>query len=284
MVMSPLTALAAELFPPSAQVFVRLHVEPHGKQEELEPGDDEQCDEDDGGARDLVPRDAEADLEPAEDEASAEEEHPQGVEEDEGMEVADDVFLLHPPEEALQKEPGDLRDDVAQADAAPLPYAVDWPRRVVAHAAVPDVQVDEQVVREAVALVDPVEVEELQRREVDRGVAGLRVGYVPVPRRDLRQEREHRVPEIAGARDQLPGLAGEEPVRLGVVDLVRRDALDERLEVVRVHLAIRRHHRGYLDLVGDRALVPGDDGRADSLVPLVRDEVDAWVGILDLRS
>src|SRR5215213_8437155 len=117
--MSPMTGRAADLFP-SAQVLVRLHVEPHGEEQELEPRDDEEGDEDDRGARDRVPRDAEADLEPAEHEARAEEQHPQRVEEDEWMEVADDVLLLHPPEETLRQKPGDLRDDVAQADAAPL--------------------------------------------------------------------------------------------------------------------------------------------------------------------
>src|SRR3954468_8236047 len=165
MVMSPPTGRAADLFP-SAQVLVGLHVEPHGEEQELEPGNDQEGYEYDRGARDRVPRDAEADLQPAEHETRAEEQHPQRVEEDKGMKVADDVLLLHPPEEALRQEPGDLRDDVAQADAAPLADAVDGARRVIAHAPVPDVQVDEQVVREAVALVNPVEVEQLQRREV----------------------------------------------------------------------------------------------------------------------
>src|ERR1044072_2382935 len=146
MVMSPLATAGGELFPRLAQVLVRLHVEPHGEKEELEPGDDEERDEDDRGARDLVARDAQPDLEPAEDEAGAEEDDSEHVEEDEGMEVADDVLLLHPPEEALRQEPGDLRDDVAQADAAPLADAVDRARRGVPHPAIPDVKVHEQVV------------------------------------------------------------------------------------------------------------------------------------------
>src|SRR6185503_15942117 len=133
-----------------AQILVRLHVEPHGEEQELEAGDDEQGDEDDGRTRDRVARDAEADLEPAKQEAGAEEGDPERIEEDEGVEVADDVLLLHPPEKALRQEPGDLGDDLAQADAATLADAVDRARRVVPHSAIPDVQVDEQVVREAV--------------------------------------------------------------------------------------------------------------------------------------
>src|SRR3954462_5001663 len=42
----------------SAQVFVRLHVEPHREQRELAARDQEQCDEDDRRGRDVVPADA----------------------------------------------------------------------------------------------------------------------------------------------------------------------------------------------------------------------------------
>src|SRR6187455_1577627 len=125
MVMSAPTGRAGHLFPWSAQFFVRLHVKPHGEEQKLQPRDDEQRDQDDRCARDRVPCDAEPDLEQAEQEARAEEEHPQRVEEDEWMEVADDVLLLHPPEEALRQKPRDLRDHVAEADAAPLADAVD---------------------------------------------------------------------------------------------------------------------------------------------------------------
>src|SRR5215213_7491532 len=222
--MWPTTVLTADLFPASAKIFIGFHVEPHGEEEQLEPRDDEEGDEDDRGARDRVARDTEPDLEAAEQKARAEEQHPQRVEEDQGVEVADDVLLLHPPEEALRQEPGDLRDDVSQTDAAPLADAVDGARGIVAYAAVPDIQVDEQVVGEAVALVDAVEVEQLERLEVHGRVARLRVRDMPVAGRDLRQEGEHGVPQVARARDELPSLAGEEPVCLGVVDLVGDDA------------------------------------------------------------
>ena len=39
---------------------------------------------------------------------------PEEVEEDERVEVADHVLLAHPPEEALEQQPGDARDDLAE--------------------------------------------------------------------------------------------------------------------------------------------------------------------------
>ena len=195
------------------------------------------------------------------------------------MEVADDVLLLHPPEEPLEQEPGDRGHDLAQADAALLPHAVDRPRRVVAHAAVPDVQVDEQVVGEAVARVEAVEVEQAQRLERDGGVAGLRVGHLPVAGRDLREEGEDGVAEVAVARDQLPGLAGEEAVGLGVVALAGGDALDQGGEVVGIHLVVRGHDARDVDRVVARVLVAGDDGGADAGVHLVPEHLDARVGL-----
>ena len=56
------------------------------------------------------------------------------VEEDERVEVADHVLLLHPPPEALEEEPRDPRRDAADLDPRPLADAVDRSRRHVAHA------------------------------------------------------------------------------------------------------------------------------------------------------
>ena len=101
---------------------------------------------------------------------------------------------------------------------------------------------------------------------------------MPVAGGDLRQQREHRVAEVAVARDHLPRLAGEEPVRLRVVDVAARDRAGEHLEVVRVHLRVGRHHRGDVDPVVARLLVAGDDRAADAEVALVLDQLDARVG------
>ena len=153
---------------------------------------------------------------------------PNAVEEHERVEVPDDVLLAQAPEEAAQEQPRDARDDAAIADARALADAVHRTGREVAHARVPDVQVHEHVVREPVARVHALEVELREHRPADRRVARLRVGDVPVAGRDLRQHRQHRVAEVARARDELPRLAGEEPVRLRVVELAARDRLDER--------------------------------------------------------
>ena len=114
------------------------------------------------------------------------------------------------------------------------------------------------------------------RKRHDR-VTGLRVGDVPVARGDLREQAENRIPDVAVARDQLPGAAGEEPVRLRVVELVANDRQRERLELVRVHLIVARHHGGRIHPRGQRALVARDDRGADTAVALVDDHLDARV-------
>ena len=129
---------------------------------------------------------------------------------------------------------------------------------------------DEQVVRKAVATVDALEVDHADRLEVDRRIARLRVGHVPVAGRDLRQEGKDSVPEVTRLRDELPGLAGEEPVRLRVVALVRGDRADEHLEVVGIHLPVGGHDAGDVVFVRRRPAVASDDGCADALVLLVR--------------
>ena len=101
---------------------------------------------------------------------------------------------------------------------------------------------------------------------------------MPVAGRDLRQQREDGVAEVARPRDQLPGLTGDEPVRLRVVDLAAGDRLDERDQVGRIHLVVGRHHADDVEPFLERALVAGDDRGADAAVPLARDELDARIG------
>ena len=97
---------------------------------------------------------------------------------------------------------------------------------------------------------------------------------MPVARGDLRQQREHGVAEVAAARDQLPGAAADQPVRLRVVDLAAHDRPEDPLELVGVHLVVARHHRRHVDPLGERPLVAGDDRRADAAVALVDDHLD----------
>ena len=79
-------------------------------------------------------------------------------------------------------------------------------------------------------------------------------------------------------RDQLPGLAGEEAVRLRVVHLAASDRGDEALELGRVHLVVGRHHRGDVHALLAGAQVAGDDGCSDAAVALVADQLDGFMG------
>ena len=228
-----------------------------------------------------VARDPVADDDEPEQHAGDRRDEPHHVEEHERVEVALHVLLPQPPEEAPQQQPRDPRHDVAVAHVRALADAVDRPRREVAHARVPDVEVDEHVVREAVVRVDVVEVELLEHLPRDRRVAGLRVGDVPVARGDLRQHREDRVPEEARLRDQLPRLAGGEAVRLRVVELAARDRLDERRQVLRIHLVVAVHHDDDVEPVGHRPAVAGDGRRADAAPALVREHLHPRVAELE---
>src|SRR5262249_49999339 len=81
----------------SAQLLVRLHVEPHREERELDAEDQQQRDQHGGRGRDHVAEDAQDDLGDPESEAGEEQRQTQDVEEDERVEVPDHVLLLHPP-------------------------------------------------------------------------------------------------------------------------------------------------------------------------------------------
>ena len=78
-------------------------------------------------------------------------------------------------------------------------------------------------------------------------------------------------------RHQLPGPAGEEAIRLCVVDLAARDRRDDALELGGVHLVVARHHGRDVDPLGEGALVARDDRGTDAAVPLVHDDLDPRV-------
>src|SRR5262249_35241407 len=86
-------------------VFVRLRVDALREQRELEPRDDEQRHEDDGRDGDRVACDPEADDDEPEAHAGDGGDEAHHVEEDERVEVALDVLLPEPPEEAAQQQP-----------------------------------------------------------------------------------------------------------------------------------------------------------------------------------
>src|SRR6266540_7334142 len=117
-----------------SQILVRLHVEPHRKQRELGPEDQQQRDEDDRPDRDGVPHDPQDDLRDPEPEAEKGHQETEDVEEDERVEIPDHVLLPHAPEEALQEEPRDTRHDLADLDPRSFADAVHGARGDVANA------------------------------------------------------------------------------------------------------------------------------------------------------
>jgi hypothetical protein len=114
-------------------------------------------------------------------------------------------------------------------------------------------------------------------RSRDGRVAGLRVRDVPVPGSDLRQQREHGVSQVAVPRHELPGLAGEEPVRLRVVQFAPSHRAAEHVQVVRVHLIVSGHHARDVGALLDRPPVAGHDRRPDTAVALVLQHLDASI-------
>src|SRR6266487_2388365 len=109
----------------SAQILVRLHVEPHGEERELRAEDQQQRDEHDRSDRDRVAHEPQYDLRDSEPEAQQRHQETEGVEEDERVKVPDHVLLSHPPEETLHEQPGDPRDDLADLDPRLFADAVD---------------------------------------------------------------------------------------------------------------------------------------------------------------
>src|SRR5207248_3343379 len=86
-----------------------------------------------------IPHNPEDDLGDPEPESEQRHEEAEGVEEHERVKVADHVLLPHAPEEALEQEPGDPRDDLPDLDAGAFADAVHRTRRDVTHPRVPDV-------------------------------------------------------------------------------------------------------------------------------------------------
>src|ERR1051325_886995 len=143
----------------AAQVLVRLHVEPHREQRELRAEDQKQRDEHDRRRGDVVSEDPEDDLGDAEPEAEEAHQEPEQIEEHERMEIANHILLAHSPEETLDQQPRDCRNNFPQSNSGTLADSVNRARGVIPNAPVPDVQMHEHVVRESITLIDPIEVE-----------------------------------------------------------------------------------------------------------------------------
>jgi hypothetical protein len=85
------------------------------------------------------------------------------------------------------------------------------------------------------------------------------------------------VAQVAVARDDLPRLAREQAVALGVVRLVADQGHEQPGQVLGVHLRVARHHghQGGLRALLERGPIPGDDGRPHAAVALVPDHHQA---------
>ena len=94
---------------------------------------------------------------------------------------------------------------------------------------------------------------------------------MPVPGRDLGQQRQKRVAQVAVLRRHPPRLAAEQPVALAVVGPPAGHRVKDRRQFLGVHLPVAGHHRDDVDLAPQGAGVPARDRRPDPAAPLVLD-------------
>ncbi len=212
-------AMLAELL----QVLVRLHVEPHGEQRELGARDQEQRDEDDRRRRDRVARDPQHDLGDAEAEARRASSRSRGGRRrraggSRGSRTSRASARRSPSASSQEIRGTTLRMRMPGA----LADVVDRPRRDVAHARV-DRRSGGRAGRSGSRSAC-----RCGRGRAARASRARSPCSPPASRRRASSRRRSssaaRGPRCrgSGARDQLPGPAGDEPVRLRVVDLAAR--------------------------------------------------------------
>ena len=265
-------------------MFVGLVVEPHREEERVEAEREAEQPRDEGELGHRALRHPQHDQTHEEGRTQQEAEEPEGVEKHQRVEVADDVFFFEAPEEEAHEQRADGEDHLADLDARLLADVVDRLDRHIHHAHAGHVEPHQQVVGLAVALVHEVPVDRVQRGAVDRRVAGLRIGHMPVARGDLGEQRQDGVAEEADLRDLAEGLAGDEPVALGVVGLVVDHRVEDGGQVGGVHLAVAGHHDGDVVVVVARVFVAAGDGAAHALVYRMLDEVHAARGEARVRA
>jgi len=250
-------------------VFVVHDVEGHGEREgDAAEQREEQPVDDGAGERESTDGHQERLAEEADRADGAEH-----VQQDQRVEVVDQVPHFQPPEEAPGEERQDRRDEGRVGDRAAL-VAVDGLHLDVGHAQPAGVELDEQVVQEAVVVVELVDLEGREGATGDGGVAVLGVHRLPVAAGRLRQAGEDGVaepPPPAHATDVIPA---EQAVALGVVRPPFDDGIDDPVEDGGVHLAVTVHDRDDVHSVLEGVPVPGLDGGADAAVVLVADGDD----------
>src|SRR5437764_761956 len=243
-----------------------LDVERQRLQEELHANDDRQDREQDrAGTGDNagLRRDEEVPRSPDTPE-KGEERTAQDVERHRA-EVANEVLDADPSQEAAEQLRGELerrsrlgevtlRTRVARGDVH------------VPHHRAQETQVQEHARLEEEAARDAPVVEKRDDRGVNRGVAVRRIEDPPVPRRELREERQARVTEATTSRHRLELALVEEPVALCVVGLADDDRRDQREQVLGIHLPVRVDLGDDLGAERRRAAVSREHGRTDALL------------------
>src|ERR1041385_5164809 len=129
------------------------------------------------------------------------------------------------------------------------------------------------------------DLEGLERRAMDGGVAVGRIENIPLAARRLDEKRETRVAH-APAERHAPERGGVvKAVALGVVGPPGDERLDQMGQILRVHLAVGVHLDADVRAVGERLLVAGDGRGSDAAVLLTTQQTDAPVAHgADFRS
>lgn len=191
------------------------------------------------------------------------------------MKVLEQVFDPQPLEEALAQKPADRENDLADVHLGRFANVVDRLYLHFPQGTIGNVELDQHVVGHAVAGIDLVEPQRLERGQRNGRVAGLRVRDAPVARGDFGQHGQDGVAEIAYLGDDQPGRAVDEPIALDVVDALGHHRPADAFQLRRVHLAVSGHDRRAVDAVVLAPLVAARDGRAHAAVLQVVDEDDA---------
>src|SRR5712692_8495718 len=273
---SSVVGVAEDLAPRTRTV---LDVEHESLQQQLEAEDQWDHAHDDGarGRGDALLR-MTPPLICAEDHTPDEEGQPGEQEQRDRREVAEHVFRVDAVDRAADQQEREWQKDPPDAEVRAF-IAVACGDRDVPHGDVEDVQTDEHVVLEEVAVADACRIEELPDDAPDREIAVLRIDDVPVARRELGEEREGEVADDTQPRHAGQRLLVDEAVALRVSGA---RVIDERVEELRelgeIHLvvAVDLHEqvRSGLGAAGE----PGAHRSADTAVAVVTYDLDALVG------
>src|SRR5205807_2993222 len=192
-------------------------------------------------------------------------------------EVAHEIFEAHPTNETPQEPPRELQRRTRFREMAGRARRIARRDIDVTHDRAKQAEIEEQARLEEVPLPDAPRGEQRNERGVDRGVAVRRIEDVPVPGRELREERQSGVADASPAGHRAKLTLVEEAIAFGVVGRAGHDRRDEREQMFGIHLSIGIHLRDDLGAEGYSTLVAAHHGCADALVLFMLDEGHARV-------